>query len=386
MTPLYPASYLQRVRPFWLLAAGCCLLSSLDAVDLRLTAAERWTEKNANKWYAKQPWFVGSNFIPSNAINQIEMWQGDTFDPQEIDRELGWAQKIGMNTMRVFLDDLVWQQNPKGFQQRIEVFLKIADRHGIRPIFVLFDSCWDPFPKLGAQREPRPGVHNSGWVQSPGAKSLQDPNDRTRLEAYVKFLISTFGKDSRILAWDLWNEPDNTNAGSYGRQDPSDKVKTVQTLLPMVFLWAREKHPTQPLTSAVWAGDWSSNDHLSPMSRIQLDQSDIISFHNYGPPAEFEARIAWLKRYNRPIFCTEYMARPRGSTFESILPIAKKYKVAAINWGLVAGKTQTYLPWDSWQHPYTDRESAEWFHDVFKEDGKPYKQQEVDFIRKITSK
>jgi hypothetical protein len=370
------------VRSFWLLTTGSWLL--LGAVDFSITPSERWTDKAANKWYAKQPWFVGSNYITSNAINQIEMWQGDTFDPQQIDRELGWAEAIGMNTMRVFLHDLVWQQNAKSYQQRIDAFLKLAARHNIRPIFVLFDSCWDPFPKLGAQREPRPGVHNSGWVQSPGAKSLEDPTDRTRLEAYVKFIIGAFGKDTRILAWDMWNEPDNTNEGSYSRQEPSDKVKVVLDLLPKTFLWARSKHPVQPLTSAVWTGDWSTEKGLSPMAKIQLNESDIISFHDYGPPAEFEQRIEWLKRYNRPIFCTEYMARPKGSTFEAILPVAKKSKVAAINWGLVAGKTQTYLPWDSWQHPYTDRQPAEWFHEVFKDDGKPYKKQETDFIRQIT--
>jgi hypothetical protein len=367
------------------MATGFWLLSTSSAADF-VAPAERWDEKMVNKWYSTQPWFVGSNYITSDAINQIEMWQGDTFDPPQIDRELGWAQNIGMNTMRVFLHDLVWQQDAKGYQQRIDAFLKIANRHRIRPIFVLFDSCWDPFPKLGLQREPRPGVHNSGWVQSPGAKALQDPNDRPRIAAYVKWVFSTWGKDPRILAWDLWNEPDNMNENSYGRQEPPEKQKVIEDLLVRIWVWAREKRPIQPLTSGVWRGDWSSNDKLTAMERIQLDHSDVISFHNYGPPAEFEKRIEWLKRYNRPIFCTEYMARPQGSTFEGILPIAKKYKVAAINWGLVAGKTQTFLPWDSWQHPYTDRQPAEWFHEVFDAEGKPYKPQETDFIRQITGR
>jgi len=373
-------------RIFWLLAPGFWLLASALGVDVHLAPAERWTEKFANNWYAKEPWYVGSNYITSTAINQIEMWQSDTFDPPQIDRELSWAQNIGMNTMRVFLDDLVFQQDAKGFQQRIDAFLKIASRHHIKPILVLFDSCWDPFPRLGQQRAPTPGVHNSGWVQSPGAKALQDPTSRTRLELYVRTVVGTFANDPRILAWDIWNEPDNLNTNSYGQQEPADKIKLVADLLPRAFVWAREKHPIQPLTSGVWTGDWSSNEKMSAIARIQADHSDIISFHNYGPPAEFEQHVQWLKRYNRPIFCTEYMARPRGSTFEGILPIAKKYKVAAINWGLVAGKTQTYLPWDSWQHPYTDRKPDEWFHEVFTEDGKPYKQPEVDFIRQITSK
>ena len=138
------------------------------------TQTVRWSEARANAWYARQPWLVGSDYIPRDAINQLEMWQATTFNPQEIDQELGWAQAIGMNTMRVFLHDLLWQQDPDGFQQRINTFLTIAAKHHIRPIFVLFDSCWDPDPKLGPQRPPIPGVHNSGWVQGPGMPALRD--------------------------------------------------------------------------------------------------------------------------------------------------------------------------------------------------------------------
>lgn len=345
---------------------------------------QRWTDTKAAEWYAKQPWLVGSNYIPATAINELEMWQADTFDPKRIDLELGWAESLGMNTMRVFLHDLLWQQDAAGFKQRIDAFLRIASKHGIRPMFVLFDSCWDPAPKLGKQRQPKPGVHNSGWLQSPGAEALRDRAQYPRLEAYVKGVVGAFGRDRRVLAWDLWNEPDNTNGSSYGKLEPANKVELVLNLLPQVFEWARAAGVEQPLTSGVWKGDWSSPEKLSRMEKIQLENSDVISFHNYGRPAEFEQRITWLKAYRRPILCTEYMARGNGSTFEGSLPIAKKYNVAAYNWGLVAGKTQTFLPWDSWQRPYTDREPAVWFHEVFRTDGTPYRQQEVDLIRRLT--
>ena len=346
---------------------------------------QRWTEKSANKWYSKQPWLVGSNYIPASAINELEMWQADTFDPKRIDVELGWAESIGLNTMRVFLHDLLWQQDAAGFKKRIDTFLQIADKHHIKPLFVLFDSCWDPNPHLGKQHEPRPGVHNSGWVQSPGAKALADSSQYPRLETYVKGVVGAYAKDPRVLGWDVWNEPDNTNQGSYGELDAKNKVALVLMLLPRVFDWARETHPRQPLTSGVWKGGWSSPEKLDATEKIQIEMSDVISFHSYDKPEEFEKRIAWLQPYHRPIICTEYMARGNGSTFQGSLPIAKKYQVAAINWGLVAGKTQTYLPWDSWKHPYTDREPAVWFHEIFRTDGSPYRQEEVALIRAITS-
>jgi Cellulase (glycosyl hydrolase family 5) len=349
-------------------------------------ASPRWTETAANAWYAKQPWLVGSNYIPATAINELEMWQADTFDPQRIDTELGWAQSIGLNTMRVFLHDLLWQQDPDGFKKRIDTFLSIAAKHHIKPLFVLFDSCWDPNPHLGKQRAPTPGVHNSGWVQSPGAKALQDPQQYPRLEGYVKGVVGSFAKDDRILGWDVWNEPDNTNEPAYSKLEPPNKVELVQALLPKAFEWARSVHPTQPLTSGAWKGDWSDPSKLGPTEKIQIELSDAISFHNYDKPEEFEKRVIWLQQYHRPIICTEYMARGNGSFFQGTLPIAKKYHVAAINWGLVAGKTQTYLPWDSWKHPYTDREPAIWFHEIFRTDGQPYSQDEVAFIRTITAR
>jgi hypothetical protein len=360
------------------------LVGTLTAFAQAPREAERWPEAKAAAWYAKQPWLVGSNYIPANAINELEMWQAETFDPQTIDKELGWAEGLGMNTMRVFLHDLAWQQDATGYRQRIDRFLAIAARHRIKPLLVLFDSCWDPFPKLGPQRAPKPGVHNSGWLQSPGAKALQDPASYPRLEAYVKGVVGAFGKDSRVLGWDVWNEPDNDNKSSYGSQEPTNKVALVVALLPQVFKWSRAAGAEQPLTSGVWKGDWSSDQGLSATEKIQLEQSDVISFHNYDSGAEFEKRIKWLERYRRPILCTEYMARGNGSTFQGSLPIAKKYKVAAMNWGFVAGKTQTYLPWDSWQRPYVDREPAIWFHEIFKQDGTPYKQEEVDLIRSLT--
>jgi hypothetical protein len=354
-----------------------------------LTAAAqdvRWTEKEAADWYAKQPWLVGSNYIPANAINELEMWQADTFDPKRIDLELGWAQSIGLNTMRVFLHDLLWQQDAAGFQKRIEIFLQIAAKHHMKPLFVLFDSCWDPEPHLGKQHAPRPGVHNSGWVQSPGAKALQDPAQYPRLEAYVRGVVGAFAKDDRVLGWDIWNEPDNGNGGSYKDLEPKNKNELVLALLPQAFAWARAAHPTQPLTSGVWKDDWSVPEKLGPGAKIQIALSDVISFHSYDKPDVFEKKVLSLQQYRRPLICTEYMARGNGSTFQGTLPIAKKYNVAAINWGLVAGKTQTYLPWDSWQHPYTDREPAIWFHEIFRTDGTPYSAEEVAFIKQMTGR
>lgn len=344
----------------------------------------RWTEQKANDWYAQQPWLVGSNYIPATAINQLEMWQADTFDPERIDLELGWAEAIGLNTMRVFLHDLPWQEDAAGFQKRIDTFLTIADKHHIRILFVLFDSVWDPNPHLGKQHAPTPGVHNSGWVQSPGAAALKDSSQWPRLETYVKGVVGVFSKDRRVLGWDVWNEPSNTNVPAYSKYEPPNKKEIVSKLLPKIFAWAREAGATQPLTSGLWEGNYAKPDKLDPIAKIQFEQSDVLSFHNYGKPSSFKKQVQELQKYRRPVICTEFMARPRKSTFQGILPLAEADKVGAINWGLVAGKTQTYLPWDSWKKPYVEHQPKVWFHEIFRTDGQPYSQQEVDLIRRLT--
>ena len=360
------------------------LLASLSAATAP-AARERWTEQQARDWYARQPWILGVNYIPASAINQLEMWQADTFDPRRIDLELSWAEAIGMNSVRVFLHDLLWQQDPAGFRTRIDTFLGIAARHHIGTLFVLFDSVWDPDPQLGRQRPPLPGIHNSGWVQSPGAVTLADPSQYPRLEQYVKGVVGAFASDRRVLGWDVWNEPAYSDqvGGNYAAREAPHKGERVRALLPLVFNWARAANPTQPLTSGLWGEDWEQAGHASGTALIQISESEVISFHSYDKPAIFERKVVALSRYQRPLICTEYMARSEGSTFENTLPIAKRFHVGAISWGLVQGKTQTIYPWDSWQKPY-HHEPTPWFHDIFRTDGRPYDPNETAFIRRLS--
>lgn len=355
-----------------------------DSADGQASGREIWTRAEARAWYTKQGWLVGADFLPSTAINQLEMFQEASFDTATINKELGWAQNIGMNTMRVYLHDLLYEQDSAGFFQRLDVFLDISAKHKIKPVLVLFDSCWDPFPKLGKQREPQQGLHNSGWVQSPGYVALKDSTQYPRLARYVAGTVARFAHDDRVLAWDIWNEPDNTNNSSYGKVELPFKVDYVLPLMTNAFAWARGANPSQPLTAGVWAGDWTTHETLKPIEKVSIDQSDIISFHNYDGADKFEKCIKQLQQYDRPIICTEYMSRGNGSFFETSLPIAKKYNVGAINWGLVDGKSQTIYPWDSWKKPYA-KEPELWFHDIFRKDGTPYKQSEVDLIKNLTA-
>jgi len=364
------------------------LLATLLAVAPMAHAddAARWTPAQADAWYAKQQWLVGANYTTSNAINQLEMFQAETFDPEAIDRELRWAhEQFGMNTMRVYLHDLLWQQDPQGFLKRVDTFLSIAEKNGIRPMLVLFDSCWDPDPKLGPQHRPIPGVHNSGWVQSPSRHMLVDPANDKHFRDYVEGVVGAFANDKRVLAWDLWNEPDNPGGGNYMDKQLKGEQERIAELLPQIFDWARAKKPAQPLTSGVWIGDdWSPGAaSLTAIQRTQLERSDVITFHNYEQPEAFVSRVAQLKKYGRPLICTEWLARGAGSNVDTILPIARRENIGMINWGFVDGAIQTRFPWDSWQRPYTMEPPTVWFHDLVKADGTPYRPREAELFRRL---
>jgi hypothetical protein len=347
-------------------------------------ANQRWTTEQAAAWQSAQPWLVGCNFAPSTAINQLEMWQADTWDPNTIDRELRWAADLGFTSVRVFLHDLVWTQDKRGLLKRMGQFLDLAESHRIGVMFVLFDGVWDPFPKPGKQREPRPHIHNSGWVQSPGADILRDEARQDALKDYVQGVIRHFRNDRRVQVWDLFNEPDNP-VPQYRDVELTNKADVALLLLKKTFAWAREVRPSQPLTSGVWIGNWPDPAKLSAMERYQLEASDVISFHSYGKLEEARKCVEHLRRYQRPLLCTEFMARPNGSEFDPILGYFQKEKIGAYNWGFVSGKTQTIYPWDSWKKAYT-AEPPVWFHDIFRADGTPYDPKEVDYIKRVTGR
>jgi hypothetical protein len=361
-----------------LLIAPIALLAAAPA-----EARDQWTKAEANQWYNRQPWMVGANYNPASAINQFEMWQADTFDPAQIDKELGWAQSIGMNVMRVYLHNMLWENDAAGLKQRMDQFLGIAAKHNVRIMFVLFDSCWNPDPVAGPQRPPIPGVHNSGWMQAPGAARLADKSQYGKLEAYVKDVVGHFANDKRIAAWDVWNEPNNVSR--FYRPTPNKK-ELVAGLLTKVFDWAQSADPTQPLTSGLWIGEsWDKMDTLDAVERIQVTRSDVNSFHDYRWRESFVERARQMLSYGRPVLCTEYMARGNGSTFDGTLPLGKHMNIAMINWGLVDGKSQTRLPWDSWKKPYISGEPVVWFHEVFRADGTPYRTAETDLIRSLAA-
>jgi hypothetical protein len=326
----------------------------------------RWPEEKARAWFEKNGWRSGCNFQPSTAVNQLEMWQEETFDPETINRELDWAEDLGFNLLRVYLHSYAWKQDPEGFKKRLDDYLEIADHHGMATMFVFFDDCWNEVSKPGPQPEPETGIHNSGWIQDPSCDFREDTTTLYPwLEKYVKDILVTFRDDERVLIWDLYNEPGN-----------SDHTNQSMPLLKNVFRWARQVDPSQPLTCGIWRLD------LYELNKFQVKNSDVISYHNYYNP---EIHLTWLrllKTHGRTMVCSEYLARHYDSRFQNIMPMLKEEGVWAVNWGLVSGKT--IYPWNK---PMPEGGEPDlWFTDIFRRDGTCFDGEEIALIKKLNQK
>lgn len=351
---------------------------------LKTPVAERWSEEKAWKWHQENGWMAGTNFNPSTAINQLEFFQEESFDMETIDRELSWSAELGMKMHRVYLHNLLWDQDSLGFINRINAYLETADKYQIKTMLVLLDDVWHPVPKLGKQPDPTPFVHNSGWVQAPGAAILGDSLRHDELKNYIKGVISHFAEDKRVVTWDLYNEPDNVaNQPGYAELELKDKYTYTFALLKKVVRWAREVNPSQPLTIGIWKGDhslWGNPQALRPLERFMIENSDVISFHSYDNTQVTTEKVEELKKYNRPIICTEYLARGNGSTFEDILPMFKENEIHAVNWGFVSGKTNTIFPWSSWSKAF-DSMPKIWHHDIYRTDKSPFSEEEIALLK-----
>ena len=324
-----------------------------------------WTPEKARDWYASKSWPVGCNYFPATAVNPIEMWRAETFDPGTIDSELAWAATLGFNSLRTNLHYLVWESDPAGQRARLDVFLELAVAHGMTAMVNFFDDCAHSGqqPVYGPQQDPVPGVHNSRWTPSPGHAIVRDKTKWAGPERFVTEIIRAFATDTRILCWDLYNEP-----GNGGLEEES------LPFLDATFAWARAANPAQPLTTGVW------NDAFKKLNEKSLALSDIVTFHNYNGIDAVTKQVERLKKTGRPLLCTEWLARGRGSTVKEILPYFKRERVGAYNWGLVNGRTQTHFPWNA---PAGGPEPDPWHHDLLKRDGTPYRPEELLELKRI---
>ncbi len=351
----------------------------------------RWSKERAWAWYEANPWLRGCNFMGSDCANRIDQWQAEGFEERlaTADAELALAAETGFNTIRIIPEFFVWDVDHDGFMRRFDRYLETAWKHGIRCMVVLGNDCMQPkaytkTPCLGQQHYDW-GYHGGrkmsqhGGLPGMGYHLLDEPDIAPRIYEFVRDMIETHKSDERVLMWDMYNEVGN-----------SRREMVTLPHLTRFFDIAREIDPIQPLTCCTWRVNGDRNTPLPEIERIACEMSDIISYHNYG---RYEDNIRIIKRlkdeYGRPLINTEWLGRCLHNTVQEMFPLFYLEKIGCWNWGFVAGKYQTYEPWEgTWKqyeaNPNIDVDFTKWFHDLYRPSFHPYDPKEIDVIRRFS--
>ncbi len=267
-------------------------------------------------------WMRGANYVPSYARNDVQIWLD--YDPAVIDRELGYAAKLKLNVVRVFLQVAVYETAPQRFLDNFENLLSLCAKHQIQLMPVLFDSCFDP------QVVDLQNYHDKKWMPSPGFSRLGN-QDRPALERYIQAVVGGHRQDRRIVLWDVMNEPEST--AHYADGERGGRA-TIDAFVRWALRRVKDEQPNQPLTIG-WAAQ--------PNTLAFIDLVDVICIHQYCPAAELAKWIReaqhWSRLYGKPVIMNEFIGRPQ-QPFERALPIVAEQKIGWCFWELMIGRTQ----------------------------------------------
>ena len=358
-----------------------------------------WTKEAAWEWYRAQPWIRGCNYMPASCANRVDQWQELGCEERfaEMDRELQVAEDIGFNTLRLLVELQgfgVWLADREGFMARFERALSVMARHKMRAIVVLGNDCMRPkrvwqLPKPGPQSFDigyhggrRQSQHGS-FPGEIGFSQVDDPELKPKFFEMCAELLGKYRDDGRVLFWNLWNEPGNSGRGE-------------ASVAPMreLFELAWSIDPVQPLAADLWAGDYGCDPGgANKAQRLAGELSDIVSYHCYG---DYEAQIRVIRNlrrhYGRPLVNTEWLARILHNDVFSAYPLFYIERVGCTCWGFVAGKYQTFEPWESmWRRmeegapESRDWDLTKWFHDLYRPSLRPYDPKEVALIKRFNA-
>lgn len=347
---------------------------------------ERWTAEKANNWAKNRRWTVGFNYVASNCVNRMEQWQAYEHEQKipVFEREFALAEEVGFNAIRSVLPLEPWLYEHDGFMRRLDNFLTLANRHGLGVMIVFGNDCcvpksqWQP-AKFGPQ--PVDWGYHGGVIRSPhagnpemGYSLLDDPELRQAWTKMVDEIVGEYAHDERVDIWDIFNEPGNSRRGMTSAGAMAD-----------FFDAARKHDPVQPLTAGVWTVNRTNT--LPEIEQLAMELSDVISYHDYGSFDHSVGVIERLRKLGRPLFNTEWLNRTLHNNVATHLPLYYLENVGVYNWGFVAGKSQTYEPWDSlWnnyaKNPAADYDFTVWQHDLFRPSLRPYDPHEIETFRK----
>ncbi|MBR6007662.1 MAG: cellulase family glycosylhydrolase [Clostridia bacterium] len=348
-----------------------------------------WTNDQAWEWQKKVGWLRGCNFIGSDCCNRIDMWQSYNNEAhmRTAERELALCRDIGFNTVRLIIEFDVWFQERARFMQILENYISLCARYGQKVMLVLANEAQlcrgeEYVPKPLGEQVYALGYHQGRFPLTDEQKALEPYHELERKQTRSKYLemvgeiVGRYRADERVVCWNVYNEP-----------GISIGMERCLPIIRLMFDTVSELDPVQPLCSDVWY--WKDYDNLNPRDALSARLSDVISWHNYQPLDKFVTGYEQLRRLNKPILLTEWLHRIVHQNVRELYPLLYLERINCWCWGFVAGKTQTYEPWDSlWErfdreNGNTDLDFKLWQHDLFRPSLRPYDPAETETIKRF---
>ena len=359
--------------------------------------SERWTKEKAWEWYNSRPWIRGFNYVPSDCVGWLEMWQeyDHASKVETIRRELALAARIGFNAVRQFLAFDVWLYQHDSFMANVEEYISIAAENGLGVMLALISDGGVPKkePVFGEVKTTRgvhagednaapeiPGIFPSErkWEPSmpivdpkPKFSPVDEPALAEQFYRYVDELAEKYAKDERVIFWNVWNEPGNSNRGTLS-------VPHIRRAFEIL----RAHDPIQPLAADLWR--FPKNNKLTAEETVAAELSDVISYHDYGSLDHSVRVIEFLRGFGRPMLNTEWLHRVQFNSVYTHLPLYYNNGIGIFNWGLVEGKFHGKEPWENCWRRYAAGEKLDitkWQHDLLRANLRPYDPEEIKKFR-----
>lgn len=351
----------------------------------------KWSKERAWEWYNARPWIRGCNYMSADCANRVDQWQEYGFEErfETAAGELKLMAELGYNSIRIIPEFIVWKKEHDGFTERFERYIELAAQNNISCMIVLGNDCCPP--KEEALKRMRLGEQQVDWGYHGGRRIsqhgrfdgigyslLDDPEYTEKYYEFVREIVGKYKNDERVIMWDVYNEPGN-----------SRRSGITLPHLEKFFEIIRDIDPIQPLTVGIWSQS-TELENLTEAEKYGLENSDIISYHNYNSYENNVRELRLLKKLGRPVINTEWLNRCGGNSVEEMFPLFYLEKIGCYNWGFVAGKYQTYEPWNGIWDGYKENPEAfehfdftKWFHDIYRPSHNPYNPKETELIKRF---
>ena len=222
---------------------------------------------------------------------------GLTADPAILERDLGFAKRINLNSTRIWLNYQAYEREPQVYLDRLRNFIRTSHRLGFSTMPIL-------------------------WNGNSLNPDILKPEFHPRGDAYVKAIVEAVKDEPGLLMWDIMNEPFTNDY--YDRAPAEVKNKREGEITAFVRYYLTNVQKVDPVNATTVGYTFSRQ--LEPTA----DLVDVLTFHDYTntrASVEDVYRIAEevSRKFGKPMMNSETGCIARGNPYDMVLQIAEEH-------------------------------------------------------------